>query len=189
MQKLVRVLVSLFILPLLFPSLLLVSPVHAASAALPAQKTATPGSKATAPAKHPTPVGSTAGTKTAPKAGALALPSQPPISRLGEVAFYPLLEYRLTDRLHLHVNLANGNLIVHATDLAIRGTGLNLVVDRVYNSLAATTLGSFGNGWTASVGADVQLPINGNTVTFAGPSGYRVRLHPEWEHLHGAAGG
>jgi hypothetical protein len=34
----------------------------------------------------------------------------------------------------LNVNVANGNLLLHATDLRIRGTGLDFVLDRHYNS-------------------------------------------------------
>lgn len=46
------------------------------------------------------------------------------------------------------VNVANGNLIFTARDLAISSRGPGVVLTRTYNSLSATANGPFGFGWT-----------------------------------------
>lgn len=85
-----------------------------------------------------------------------------------------MLSFPLTDRLGLEVNLASGNLLVHATDLAIPGTGLPLVIDRWYNNLtgASHTKGSVGDGWTLSVGQDVHQTV----AAYNGPSDYQISV-------------
>jgi YD repeat-containing protein len=98
-----------------------------------------------------------------------AFASLPAQSGLGELPWSPLLSYRLSERTNLDVNVANGNLIVHATDFATHGTGQELVIDRYYNSLLATA-GSVGYGWTLNLGPDVQLQVGNNAVTYIGPS-------------------
>lgn len=52
----------------------------------------------------------------------------------------------LTDRSSLSVNVANGNLVVQATDLSVAGTGPSNSVQRTYNSLDPN-LGPYGTGW------------------------------------------
>ncbi|HSH58863.1 MAG TPA: DUF6531 domain-containing protein [Acidimicrobiales bacterium] len=42
--------------------------------------------------------------------------------------------------------MANGNLMAGATDLVIRGTGLDLAVERHFNG-RSKTVGSVGNQW------------------------------------------
>lgn len=61
----------------------------------------------------------------------------------------------LSERMDLAVNVANGNLLIHARDLRIAGTGLALTFDRWWNNLneTDTTLGE----WTSNVGPDVRL--------------------------------
>lgn len=93
---------------------------------------------------------------------------------LGEMRFNKFESQRLTDRMHLHVNVANGNLVLHEQDLRIAGTGLDLRVDRFYNGLS-TASSDLGPGWTLGTGRDVRLEFPpGGDVTFQGPSGYRI---------------
>jgi RHS repeat-associated protein len=80
---------------------------------------------------------------------------------------------KLSDRMSLAVNVANGNLVVQATDLAIKGTGLDLHVDRYYNSLADASGWHIGNGWNVSVGCDVRVDIDDfDGLTLHMPDGY-----------------
>jgi RHS repeat-associated protein len=79
---------------------------------------------------------------------------------------------RVTDRMTLHVNTFNGNLSVAEHDVGIKGTGLDLTVDRAYNNKAATT-STFGYNWTAST--NVSLTVLGDgSVYFNGPGGSQV---------------
>ena len=71
------------------------------------------------------------------------------------------------------MNLANGNLLVSATDRVITAPGITARVDRHYNGLS-TAAGAFGGGWTMGVGQDVGLAASGSTVTFTGPNGFKV---------------
>lgn len=89
--------------------------------------------------------------------------------------WYKFESHKLSDRMSLAVNVANGNLVVHATDLAIKGTGLDLHVDRYYNSLADNVSGGWhiGNGWNVNVGCDVRLDIDDfDGLTLHMPDGY-----------------
>ena len=88
---------------------------------------------------------------------------------LGEQRWYKMLTYKVSDRLDLLVNAANGNLVVHQKDLKINGTGLDLKLEQHYNSLS-TAKGSIGNHWVLDSGADVRLqfPTDGSVVL--GPS-------------------
>ena len=97
---------------------------------------------------------------------------------LGEQRWYKTLSFPLSDRLNVHVNLANGNLSVHQKDLELKGTGLSLGIDQHYNSLS-TSRGSVGNHWVLDSGADVrlQLPGDGSAVYF-GPSGFSLTFLP-----------
>jgi RHS repeat-associated protein len=89
----------------------------------------------------------------------------------GELGLYTFSSQQVTDRMDLQVNVATGNLVLHERDLQVTGRGLQLVVDRFYNSLRASTLGSLGFGWNLGIGPDVK--INGGASTsVVGPSGY-----------------
>lgn len=95
---------------------------------------------------------------------------------LGERSFYKLESHTLDDRMHLHVNVANGNLLVHAHDLGIRGTGLNLNIDRYFNNLCPYRW-DLGICWQMSTGADVVLnPNDGDGATYYAPSGFAVHF-------------
>jgi YD repeat-containing protein len=78
----------------------------------------------------------------------------------------------VTDRMSVGVNVVSGNLIVHAADLRLVGTGINLSVDRYDNSQDAGTSLDMGAGWSMSTGADVQLTFNQDgSVNYFDPTG------------------
>ena len=82
---------------------------------------------------------------------------------------------RLNDRMTLHVNTFNGNVNLHENDLRVKGTGLNLGIDRYYNNLAGNQVSIFGNNWTTTVGSDIKLAFLGNgSLMFNGPGGYQL---------------
>jgi RHS repeat-associated protein len=91
----------------------------------------------------------------------------------GVQPWYKFETEKLSDRMSLAVNVANGNLVVQATDLVLKGTGLNLHVDRFYNSLANASGWHIGNGWNVSVGCDVRLDTDDfDGLTLHMPDGY-----------------
>jgi RHS repeat-associated protein len=99
---------------------------------------------------------------------------------VGELGRYRYESQQLNDRMHLHVNVGSGNLVVHANDLAVNGVaGQSLVIDHYYNSLSTGTSSELGANWSLSVGPDVRLePQANNDVNYIGPSGFRVVFHP-----------
>lgn len=94
---------------------------------------------------------------------------------IGEQRFYKFEDFGpITDRMDLHLDIANGNLVVHNLDLQIRGTKLNLGIDHYYNSGSAASFDT-GSGWVFGTGADVGLDATSNgSQQFEGPSGYRI---------------
>jgi RHS repeat-associated protein len=91
--------------------------------------------------------------------------------------WYSFESHQLNDRMNLSLNVANGNLVIHATDLAIKGTGIGLNMDRYYNSLADNVSGGWhiGNGWNVSVGCDIRLDLDDfDGIAYHGPDGYAV---------------
>ena len=62
------------------------------------------------------------------------------------------------------VNCATGNFTHTFTDLAVPGRGLALNLTRTYNSLAASTQGMFGYGWTSSYETSLSFDGNGNAT-------------------------
>jgi RHS repeat-associated protein len=92
----------------------------------------------------------------------------------GAVSFYQFVDEPLNDRMGLRINVASGNLLLTASDLGIAGTGLDLNLERYYNSVV-TGSGSFGHGWRFNLGTDVKLTTlaDGN-VEFTAPSHFRA---------------
>jgi len=88
---------------------------------------------------------------------------------VGERSTYGSETHQLTDRSSLAVNVANGNLVVDASDLQISGTGLNLSVERIFNSLAEG--GAFGT-WLMGSGVDEHLSFQDQHINFFGPGGW-----------------
>ena len=101
-------------------------------------------------------------------------------SPTGDQGRFSFQDQKLTDRLELKVNVANGNLLVRGTDLQIRGTGADLTVDRYYNS-RSTAVSTLGKGWTLSTAQDVKVSYSKSDhstadVTYAAPSGFTARF-------------
>lgn len=79
---------------------------------------------------------------------------------------------QLTDRMEVAVNVANGNLVLHQTDLKIKGTGEDEIVDRYYNGLSSDKA-HLGNSWILSAGCDVRLDVDDwDGISYHGPDGY-----------------
>jgi RHS repeat-associated protein len=99
---------------------------------------------------------------------------------IGERGFYKLESHRLTDRLHLHVNVANGNLVIHSVDLHVKGTGLDLSVERYYNSLGGSS-SVFGYGrWVMGLpDAYLDTTFGDGSVSYHAPSGYGAALNKD----------
>ena len=97
--------------------------------------------------------------------------------RQGALPSYPMERHRISDRLELAVNLDNGNLLVVARDLTLKGTGLNLSIDHVYNSAGWGSNG-FDN-WQLNTGRGVYLSLwDSGSVEMHGPNGYCVLFQP-----------
>jgi RHS repeat-associated protein len=100
----------------------------------------------------------------------------------------------LNDRSELKVNVANGDLLLHANDLQIRGTGLDFSLDRYYNS-RQPGVSTLGKGWTLNVGQDIRLTFASSThatsdVTYIAPTGFAPRFNYDatetrWRHPPG----
>lgn len=66
--------------------------------------------------------------------------------------------------MHVHVNVANGNLIVHERDLKIAGTArLDLSLERYFNSLSHKTR-DLGSGGVFSTGALCMGPYTRSSM-------------------------
>jgi RHS repeat-associated protein len=92
---------------------------------------------------------------------------------------YSYDQQQLNDRMGLGVNVANGNLVLSASDLHIAGTGLDLDVARYYNSLSSgfDTNGGCELGclWQLGTGIDVYFKFfDDGSAAYYGPSGYAV---------------
>jgi len=93
----------------------------------------------------------------------------------GELGHFKFEDQQLFDRGDLRVNVSNGNLIVHGGDVKIAGLGINLAIDRFYNSRESQTASEFGHGWNLNTGASLRLDETAEgPVRLHGPSGYIV---------------
>lgn len=92
----------------------------------------------------------------------------------GARPYYTFNTHQLDDRMSLSVNVASGNLLVRAPDIKIPGTGLDLSVERFFNS-GLQRNAELGTGWTMDGGRQVRLRygLNGEAILY-GPSGYVV---------------
>lgn len=75
---------------------------------------------------------------------------------LGSQSWYSTTDRELGDRAKLSVNNKNGNLFYSGSDIKINGIGLDLKIDRTYNSQSQET-GTLGPQWGLTVGPDVWL--------------------------------
>ena len=93
----------------------------------------------------------------------------------GELAQFQFEDEQINDRSDLRVNVANGNLIFHQEDVKIAGTGLNLAIDRFYNSRQSQTKSDVGYGWNISTAFGMRMDeLAGGSARLFGPSGYVV---------------
>jgi uncharacterized protein DUF6531 len=98
------------------------------------------------------------------------------VRRLGELPSYRFWDFDLTDRMQARVNVANGNLLIKASDFTVPGTGLNLVVDRYYNGYEDRNVTKADSGWRFSIPTDARLTIfpSDGSVRYEGITGYKV---------------
>jgi RHS repeat-associated protein len=75
---------------------------------------------------------------------------------------------QLNDRMGAGVNVANGNLIVRASDVSIAGTGLDLGLDRTYNSLAGHDILDAGRAWRTSSEVNLSFFRDGSALVGMG---------------------
>src|SRR6266542_3587979 len=112
-------------------------------------------------------------------------PSQMPFLKvmyeygIGTWRRYTLDGGALNDRMSYSVNPATGNLVLQAHDLSLNGTGLDLNIDRYYNSLASgfEQLGgaAMGPDWVLGTGMDVYLQVFADgSVVYHAPGGHAV---------------
>lgn len=74
------------------------------------------------------------------------------------------------------VNLASGNLLIKAEDVAPEAADQYLSLNRFYNSQAMPMSSTLGPRWRWDTGPGVYLVDEGATVVLHGPSGYNVVL-------------
>ncbi|MFI5934130.1 RHS repeat-associated core domain-containing protein [Actinoplanes sp. NPDC051494] len=101
-------------------------------------------------------------------------------SPTGEQGRFSFQDQTLSDRLQLRANVANGNLLLKATDLQIRGTGTDLQVDRYYNS-RSTDVSTLGKGWELGTAQDVKLVYSKSDhatadVTYHAATGFTAKF-------------
>jgi RHS repeat-associated protein len=97
------------------------------------------------------------------------------VNALGERSSYGSESHQLTDRSQLSVNVANGNLATTSGDLQIKGTGLDLSVQRIYNSLG-DCCGAFGT-WLMGGGMDEHLTVIDQHINLQGPGGWDLTFY------------
>ena len=81
------------------------------------------------------------------------------VPELGDESWYTMTgEHDLNDRSTLKVNAFNGNVFVKNTDIDVNSVGMNLTLERFYNSQTLPGQEStLGHGWSLSLGPDVYL--------------------------------
>jgi len=97
--------------------------------------------------------------------------------RTGRMDDYTFETQSLSDRQTLSVNPAGGNMLLSSRDLEIRGTGMDLALERAFNSADDWT-GALGFGNRLSVGTDIALLECDSTESMClyGPSGTHMRF-------------
>lgn len=106
-----------------------------------------------------------ASPQAAPAGTAAAAPG------IGELAWFSFEKFPLTKSSIAQVNVANGNLLVKATDLSLSTPGYGLQQARFYNGLSSDT-GTLGGGWGYNASNnDVYLDVESTTATLHSPNG------------------
>lgn len=91
--------------------------------------------------------------------------------RVGEPRAATIDRQRLSDRMGLGVNVANGNLLVESDALRVHGTGLDQRVAGTYNNLYGAWVNS-GTGWRTGPAPDEFMKVEANgSVVYYGPDG------------------
>lgn len=98
---------------------------------------------------------------------------------LGAREVHSFESFRLTDRMGLTVNVANGNLGADYADVQIAGTGLPLSIGHHFNSVSPYFGAPQGNKWVVDDTDQVKLTQFGNAKVYQGPGGYRVPFLPD----------
>lgn len=109
--------------------------------------------------------------------------------RWGPGQNHPSFRHRLNDRMELSVNVANGNLMVQSSDLQVAGTGLDLIVERYYNSLRAFSVDDLGYGWLFGSGGDVWLSAGSDRISLNFSGGQRWVFLKKADGTHTSAPG
>ncbi len=84
---------------------------------------------------------------------------------LGLASWYPMERHQISDRLDVDINLDSGNAVLRHRDMTIRGTGVHMTLNSVYNSRDLNTQ------WKLSYGRDIGLKFESDRVAFHGPTG------------------
>ncbi len=99
----------------------------------------------------------------------------------GVLPWYPVERHRISDRLEMQVNLYNLNVVFAYRELTVKGTGLNLSVDRFYNTK--------GHGvWMAGQDS-IGLEVLADATILHGPNGYCVNFAPNGDGTFAPAEG
>lgn len=91
--------------------------------------------------------------------------------RVGTQPWFPMDRYAISDRTELLVNRSTGNAVITDRALTVKGTGLNMSFDAVYNS-RATYGGALGAYWNISSGPDIYLELRIGVAVLHDPTGY-----------------
>lgn len=103
-------------------------------------------------------------------AAAAVDPNVPPA---GQAGWYPTRYLALNATHSMQVNVANGNLMVSAEDLAAAPATYQVTLSRTYNSRALADTG-LGKGWRFDADPAVRLTVSTGTVTGAFPDGAEI---------------
>ncbi len=97
---------------------------------------------------------------------------------VGQQAWIAAYDHRVSDRLDLHVDLADRNLVVNDLAEQLSGPGQSLLVRHTYNSLLAASgsSGGYGPGWLMNGGVDTGLTINRTVVALTQPGGAQAEF-------------
>ncbi|ADJ43887.1 RHS repeat-containing protein [Amycolatopsis mediterranei S699] len=113
--------------------------------------------------------------RPAPRSGASVQSLVCDTTQSGTQPWFAMDRYAISDRTELLVNRYSGNAVITDRALTVKGTGLNMSVDAVYNSANLTRGGAFGTFWTVSGGPDVKLviyPDPDRRIVLYDPTGY-----------------
>lgn len=88
--------------------------------------------------------------------------------------FFTFSGFQADDHMAVAVNIANGQLVVHNHDFGVKGVGLNLAVDRYYNSLTDVQW-DLGTGWSLNIDCEVMIDSSAHDgVVYWAPDNYGV---------------